>query len=199
MIQQSLYYKIQLEEKISILPEQINGNLEQNMLHNLKEKLEGFSTNKGIIMKVLKILSYDYGFIDQDNLTASVLYNVKYEAYICSPTNGLEVICMVQKIINGYIFALNGPLMIVISTLNLDSEQFTNYNGEITINSTKKKIKVDDLIKVHINSININLGEKTIMAMCKLINLASEKEINKYNSDMDFIHNRDINDDEELI
>ena len=91
-----LYYNNILETTVSILPEQINSELNNNILKNLKHKIEGKSTEYGVEMKVLRIIDYNYGMIDKTNFMGTTIYKVKYECFVCSPIKDIEFICQID-------------------------------------------------------------------------------------------------------
>lgn len=190
MSQINLYYKTQLETNINLFPKQIMSNIDEHILENLITKVKGKVTEYGIIMKINNLLDYNYGIIDKSNLTGTTIYSVKYECLLCSPVKDLEIICTVENIIKGFIIGQNGPITVAIAMNNIDLNKF---NISIADNSlehikSKKKINKKDYIKVSIIEINNELGEKNIITICKLINIANDAEIKRYLNDMSMIY-----------
>lgn len=183
MAQMSLYYRTQLEAKVSLLPEQINANMDDYMLENLKAKIEGRVIDEGIVLRIIKLISYDYGMIPKSNFSATVVYTVKYECFICSPVKNLEIVCVLENIVKGYLVARNGPVVVAIQFNNIDPQKFEISGNTIISAKTKKPIEKGDYLKVSIININNNLGEKEIIAMCKLLSLATKEEIEEYEKD----------------
>jgi DNA-directed RNA polymerase subunit E'/Rpb7 len=199
MAQISLYYRTQLETKVSLLPEEITADMDDHILKNLRAKIEGKSIDNGIVLKIYRLISYDYGIIDKSNFMGTTVYPVKYECFICSPTKKLEIVCVLENNIKGYLIARNGPVIIAIQFNNIDTQKFEISGGNIIYNKTKKPIEKGDYIKVSIIGINNNLGEKNIVTMCKLLNLASKEEIKAYQQDQLMVTNGSEDDNKEFI
>lgn len=183
MAQISLYYRTQLETKVSLLPEQINGNMDDHMLKNLKAKIEGKSIDNGIVLKINRIIDYECGMVDKANFMGTTVFPVKYECFICSPTKDLEIVCILENIVKGYLIGKNGPIIVAVQFNNIDTQKFEINGNNIIVIKTKNPIQKGDYLKVSIISINNNLGERNIVAICKLINLANKEEIKTFVED----------------
>lgn len=199
MAQQSLYYQTQLENKVSLLPEQINANMDDHLLQNLKTKIEGKSIDNGIVLKINRLIDYNYGMIDKANFMGTTVYTVKYECFLCSPVKNLEIICVLDSIVKGYLIGRNGPVIIAIEFNNIDTQKFQISGTNIIYLKNKKPIQKGDHIKVSIISINNNLEEKNIVTICKLLNIANSDEIKSFNEDQLLITNGSLDDDKEFI
>lgn len=199
MTETNLYYRTQLETKVSLLPEQINGNMNDHILSNLKAKIEGKTLDSGIILKVIRLIDKGMGVVDKSNLMGTTVYLVKYECFICSPTKNLEIICVVENIIKGYLIGKNGPVMVAIQFNNIDTQKFETSGNSIINLKTKNPINKGDHIKVSIISVNNNLGEKSIVTMCKLLSMASKEDIKSFEEDQILAMDGSVDDDEEFI
>ena len=199
MAQISLYFRTQLETKVSLLPEQIDGNIDEHILTNLKSKIQGKTIDNGIVIKISKLIDYDYGMIDKANFMGTTVFNVKYECFICSPTKNLEIICILENIVKGYLIAKNGPIIIVIDINNIDTQIFGINNNNVIFSKTKIPIAKGEYLKVSIINIDNNLGEKTIIAICKLLNMANDNEIKSFEEDQILATNGSFDDDKEFI
>lgn len=199
MAQISLYYQTQLETKVSLFPEQINANIDSHLLDNLKSKMEGKTDENGFIVKINKLIDYDYGMIDKTTFMATTIYRVKYECLLCSPVKDLEMICVVDNIIKGFLIAHNGPVIAAIQFNNVDTQKFEISGDNIIHIKTKKQIEKKDHLKVSIININNNLGEKEIVTLCKLMDLATERDIEQFNEEQALATNKIGNDDKEFI
>jgi DNA-directed RNA polymerase subunit E'/Rpb7 len=199
MAQITLYFRSQLETKVSLLPEQIDGNMDDHILENLRAKIEGKSIDNGIVLKINQLINYDYGMIDKSNFMGTTVFPVKYECFICSPTKNLEIICVMENNIKGFLIAKNGPVIVAIQFNNIDTQKFEINGNNIIYNKTKKPIEKGAYLKVSIININNNLGEKNIVTMCKLINLASKDEIQSFEQDQLLVTNGREDDDKEFI
>lgn len=199
MAQLSLYYRTQLETKVSLLPEQITGNMDDFMLENLRAKIEKRTIDNGIVLKIMKLINYDYGMISKSNFSATVVFPVKYECFICSPVKNLEIVCVLENIVKGYLICRNGPVIIVIQFNNIDTQKFEISGPTIVSIKTKKPIDKGDYLKVSIININNNLGEKEIVTMCKLLSLANKEEIEEYQRDQLLVTGGSADEDKKFI
>lgn len=184
MANMNLYYRTQLETKVSLLPEQIDGNIDDHILQNLRAKIEGKTIDNGIVLKITRLINYQNGLIDKANLMGTTVFKVTYECFICSPTKNLEIICKVDNDeVKGFLIASNGPVIVAIQYNNIDTQKFEISNNSIVSLKTKEPIQVDNYIKVSIINVNINLSESKITTIGKLIDLAKKDEIKSYQAD----------------
>lgn len=183
MAQVSLYYRTQLQEKVTIAPNQINAQITDHIFNNLKANIEGKSNENGIVLKVNKLIKHDLGKIDRVNLTSKVDYLVTYECYLCSPIKDLEIVCELENNVKGYLIGKNGPIVVVVQLNNIDNQRFELKNSNVYHIPTEKELKIGDYLKVSIINISNNSGENKILALCKLINMATKDEIENYKVD----------------
>lgn len=199
MAQIGLYYQTQLETKVSLLPQQVDADMDDHMLENLRNKIEKKSIDNGIVLKINRIIDYDYGMIDKANFMGTTVYNVKYECFICSPTKNLEIVCVLDNIVKGYLIGHNGPVIVAIQFNNIDTQKFEIVDSTITHIKTKKSVKKGDHLKVSIIAVNNNLGEENIVTICKLLNLADQNDIKRFNEDQLLVTDGHENDHKEFI
>ena len=199
MAQIGLYYRTQLETKISLLPEQIDGDIDNHLLKNLKAKIEGKTNENGIVLKINRLIDYSNGMIDKINSMGSTVFPIKYECFICSPTKDLEMICILENIVKGYLIAKNGPVIVAIQYNNIDTKKFEIHDRNIILSKTKVPVKKGDYLKVSVINIKDNLGEKNLVTMCKLLNMATKEEIMVFEEDQILATNGNIDDDNEFI
>ncbi|MEM0354095.1 MAG: hypothetical protein QXW79_00800 [Thermoplasmata archaeon] len=199
MAQINLYYQTQLETKVSLLPEQINQNMDDHLLENLKAKVEKKTIDVGIVMRVNRIVDYEYGMIDKSNFMGTVVYNVKYECLICSPMKNMEIICVLDNIIKGYLIGRNGPVIVAVEFDNIDTQKFEISGNTVIHTKTKRQIRKGDYLKVSIINANNNMGEPNIVTICKLINFAEDDEIKKFEEDQRMISSVPPDDMNEFI
>ena len=97
MAQRNLYFRAQLDTKVSLLPKQLDGDIDNHLLKNLKVKMEGKNIDGGLVLKVNKLIGYHDGLIDKVNLMGTTVYHVDYDCYLCSPVKDLEIICVIDN------------------------------------------------------------------------------------------------------
>jgi len=199
MAQLNLYYQTQLETKVSLLPEQITGDIDRHILENLKRKVDSKSTDNGIVIRINKLIDYDYGMIDKVHFMGTTSYKVKYECLLCSPVKDLEMICVVENIVKGYLISKNGPVYSAIQFANRDFNVFEISGENIKHIATNKIVKKGDHLKVSIIDIHNDTDEGNIVAICKLLNLATKAEIKKFDEEQAMIEEHDTNETNEFI
>lgn len=198
MAQAGLYYRTQLETKVSLLPEQITAEIDNNLLENLKIKVEGKLIDVGIVLRINRIIDYDFGIIDRSNLQSTTIVPIKYECFICSPVKNLEIICVLENIIKGYLICRNGPIISAIYTNNINTSKF-ELRGSNIYYGKKQMLEKGDYLKVSIINIRNDQGEKNIMTLCKLIDMATDEEIESFKEDQLLITKGSKNDNKEFI
>lgn len=199
MAQIRLYYQTQLETSVSLLPEQVDGNIDDYLLQNLKIKVEGKSTENGIEIRVNRLIDYNYGMVDKSNFMGTTVYQVKYECFLCSPIKDLELTCVLDNIVKGFLIGRNGPVIVAIQFNNIDTQRFEISGNTIVHKKNKKQIQKGDYVRVSVININNNLGEKNIVTMCKLIDFASDNDIKRYKEDQELIAEEGAGEQSEFI
>ena len=196
MAQLSLYYQTQLETKVSLLPEQIDGDIDDHILENLRAKIEKKTIEHGIVIRIIRLIDYNQGMIDKANFMGTTVFKTKYECLLCSPIKDLEMTCIVDNTVRGYLICRNGPVIAAIYIPTIDTHTFKVVDSKIKNISTGKEVGKGDHLKVSVISISTNLREKNIVAMCKFLNvLTSKSDIKKFNEEQELIQNVGITED----
>ena len=120
-----------------------------------------------------------FGEMPPENLSGCAIYSTVYLCRICMPMENTTIIGQVQVINPVLILAKNGPIYIFIPRENVDNSVFDVTNDFMHIKS-KKKLKTNQYIKVHIVNKKINKGDSQINTMGRLMDIASENEVKKY-------------------
>lgn len=90
----NIYFKSLLNKNIYLDLKNVNNNLENNILTELKSNFEGLCTNDGYIKtNSINILTYSSGII-----TNNIKFNVIFECLICYPVEGMKIQCIVKNI-----------------------------------------------------------------------------------------------------
>jgi DNA-directed RNA polymerase subunit E'/Rpb7 len=187
MAQLKCYFQTQLETDIVILPEQLDGDLEDHIFDNLREKVEKKCVEHGYVMRVNRIIEHGKGFINGDILTVPIVFKVKYDCYFCSPVKNLEMVCMINNLYPGFLMAENGPVKIIISYQNIDLEKFAvDNNHDLRYKSSNDKLESGQFIKVSIMTVQFVLYENRIAALARLVDTANKKEVEQYQKDLSY-------------
>jgi DNA-directed RNA polymerase subunit E'/Rpb7 len=176
-----------LESKVSLLPHQLNSEIDDSLLENLKKKVEGKVNKNGIVLRINRIIHYDYGIVDNLTLTGTIHVNVEYECMLCSPTVNSELLCQVENFVKGFILCRNGPIMVAMEIYKIDRSKFNVDSDIITEKNTKKVIEIGSLIKVSIINCNLQLGDSSIYVISKLLNIASKSDEEFYRQEQEQI------------
>lgn len=198
MTQSTLYYRTQLTTDVILFANQINGNMEEHLLENLKANIEGKVTENGNVIKVLKLVSYERGKIDTSNFSANVVFPIKYECFLCAPVKDMEMVAKVKNTtIKRIIIAVNGPVLASISLSDVDTTKFRIQDNDVYYVANDKIVSKNDYIKVVVTGANNIKGSRNIMAVCKLVDMASPSEIERFKKDKVLVHGE--TDDDEMI
>ncbi len=176
----SPYKNIAQYTKIMLEPYQINSDLRNHLKINLKKKVEKKCNKNGYVDEVYKILSYGDGIMHPENLSGNVLYNIKYHCKLCLPIENSIIIGQVKVINIELVVVINGPILIFIPRDNIDitiwdiNDNFKNKKKENT------KLNISDYVLVQIINKRINTGDTQIKTMGKLLDFATDKQINEF-------------------
>lgn len=175
----SPYKDIEQFTKIKILPHQLNSDIRNNMLLNLKKKVEKKCNKNGFIDEVYRITHNEEGIMPSENLSGNVIYDVSYHSRICIPIENTNIIVQIRLISQDLIMAINGPIVMFISRDNIDTNV---WELEDNFRHIKKKtfLKTNDYVKVKIIAKRINNGDSQIKTMGLLLDYATDKEITNY-------------------
>jgi DNA-directed RNA polymerase subunit E'/Rpb7 len=208
MAQAKLCYYTELTAKVSLLPYQLDGRLDEHLLHNTKNKLEDKTIDSGLVIRVNRILDYNYGLIDKTNFMGTTTMVVKCQALICSPQRDQEIICQIVNVaIKGYILVRNGSLLVAIRYTQMDAKKFDYDDTDRSIKILYKKngsdsqieLKNDMHVKVSLLNIKKNLNASTITADGKLLDVATDAEIKSYDEERAMIMGLDSQEELEFI
>lgn len=202
MAQTGLYYHTQLKSKVSVAPSELDADLEEHILKNLRLKIENKCSEHGIVIRITRIIPLPpntYGIIDKTNFTGTATYNVEYECLLCSPRQDVEIIGVIDNIIEGYFIARNGPVAIAVSINNVESQKFEIREGSLIYKQTKKPIQKGDHIKVSVIQTSNTLGEKRITTICKLLDLANKADVKKFEEEQNLIHGNNVAEQDDFI
>ena len=175
----SPYKNIKQYTRISIEAFHMNSDIRNNIKSLLETNLEGRCNKNGFIIKIHRIIDYSDGFLIPETLNGNVMYNITYLCNICIPIENTVIIAQVKIINQELIIAINGPIMIFIPKENVDINTWNITDGYIN-KENKKKIQPLDYILIEIIDKRINANELQIKTIGKLLNYASDEDINKY-------------------
>jgi len=157
----------------------MNSDIRNNMKIVLKKKLEKKCNKNGYIDEVYKIILHSNGIMIPENLNGSAIYNIAYHCRLCIPIENSIIVAYIKMISSDLIVAINGPLFIFIPKSYIDNNIWDIPEGFVN-KKTSKKLAVSNYVKIQILDKRINQGDTQIKIMGKLLDFASEDDIEKY-------------------
>ena len=173
------YRLINQKTRISIEPFHMNSDIENNMKNILIEKVEKKCNKYGYVDTVYRIIKYSECIMPPENLNGCAISFVTYHCKLCIPIENTIIIGIIKVISQELIVATNGPLMIFIPKENIDTNIWDIPDNYIN-KKTKKRLLIDDYIKIQIMAKRINQNDIQIKIIGYLINFASHEEVNTY-------------------
>jgi DNA-directed RNA polymerase subunit E'/Rpb7 len=176
----SPYKNIEQYTKILLEPYQLNSDIINNLLSNLKKKVEGKCNKSGFIAEVYRISSYSEGIMEPENLSGNVHFNIKYDCKLCLPIENSIIVGHVKIVNPEFIYAINGPLYIFIPKNNINTK-YWNISPESIYNiKNKKKLEIDNYIYIKIINKRINDQALQIKIIGELLDFSTDKDTEKY-------------------
>jgi DNA-directed RNA polymerase subunit E'/Rpb7 len=114
-----------------------------------------------------------------ENLNGSAIYNIAYHCRLCIPVENSIIIAYIKMISTDLIVAINGPLFVFIPKNYIDTNIWDIPDGYVN-KKTQQKLAVGTFTKIQIIDKRINQGDTQIKIMGKLLDFATEEEVDKY-------------------
>jgi DNA-directed RNA polymerase subunit E'/Rpb7 len=157
----------------------MNSDILNNMKIVLKKKVEKKCNKNGYVDEVYRILEYSDGYMPPENLNSSAIYNIIYHCRLCIPIENTIIIGNVRVINMELVIALNGPIIIFIPKENVDNTIWNIINNYTNLNNNNK-LSTNEYVKIQILDKRINQNDSQIKVIGKLLDYATEEEIQKY-------------------
>jgi DNA-directed RNA polymerase subunit E'/Rpb7 len=183
------YFTTKLGTTIILHPHQMNNKIYLNLKKNLELKTLNKCFNKyGYIVKIIEILKYEDAIIEAENVNASATFSLEFSCKICLPMKNMVIICQIQKFNKLLMTATNGPISTIITHNRINSSVFfKDNNNNIRYknkNGESKLLGPQEFIKVTIQTVKFFDGDEKITTIGFLNDIADEKDIEMYYSDM---------------
>lgn len=170
-----------LERNVGLLPSQRKGEpIMDGLLQNLQKTVLHLTSDVGMVMEIIRILSYGRGMITDTNFSAVAVFPVVYEAIVCSPNKDMEVVCRVDNMVTGTLLVTNGRLKVSVYTSEIDPNIFSYEDGALVHLSSKAQIKIGDLMVVTLTQVTKSQNMPDISASGILTGVASEADKQLY-------------------
>ena len=173
----NIFIDLKLHDIIDLHPWQLNNELYLNLKKNLKKKVEKKCVDAGYICNINNIESYN-GYIVPENLSGDVTFKVTYNAKVCVPLQGYQIIMKVEEIIKHAIMVSNGPIAGIVRFTDTNNNIFfTNDSNELINKKTNKPLIIGDHVRVTIKSKRSFIGESNIGILGFINDYATDDEI----------------------
>ena len=173
----NIFIDLKLHDIIDLHPWQLNNELYLNLKKNLKKKVEKKCVDAGYICNINNIESYN-GYIVPENLSGDVTFKITYNAKVCVPIPGYQIIMKVEEIIKQAIMVLNGPIAGIVRFTDTNNNIFfTNDSNELINKKTNKPLKIGDHVRVNIKTKRSFIGEPNIGILGFIQDYATDDEI----------------------
>lgn len=176
------YKKTILSTYIMLYPPQMDNKIEVSLKTNLKNKLENKCyENYGYIDKIYKIEEHSDAVIEPEDSSCSAKMEVKFCCKLFLPIVGKEIICKIKKMNKALIMGVHGPIESIITTDKINKDNFfLDVNRNIRVKQTSDVLIPNMYIRVLVISKSYNDGDKNILVIGFLQDIATQKEIDEY-------------------
>jgi len=177
MALQNIFINMKLHDVVHLYPWQLNNELYINLKKNLKNKVEKKCIDVGLICNIYNIENYN-GYIIPEDLSGNVAFNVTYNANVCVPLPGYQIIMKVEQIIKQAIMVKNGPVAGIVKFTDINNNIFSTTDSNQLLNiKTNQPLKIGDHVKVTVKSKRSFIGETNIGILGFINDYATNEEI----------------------
>ena len=160
-----IFYKAIITQKLSLSIVNIGDNLKNTIELVIAKNIEGKCITEGYIKpNTIKIISYSSGLVDGSN----IIFDVVLECFICYPTEGMIINCIIKNITKAGIRAQTNeePSPVIIF---LAKEHHKNIKSFIDL-------KPEDNIQIKVIGQRYELNDKYISIIGELIEKKNKKK-----------------------
>ena len=174
------YVNTNLTGRVCLKPNFLDNNIYIHLKTILKNHVEKKCNKYGFIHTVHKILNFKEGFMIPEDLTGSVIYDVKYSALVCLPQENTTIICKINKMENNLFTAENGPVLIILKQQDINKDFFSVDTRNVITTKDGKKIEVGDYVGVYIKNKRFFSGDNIIIGIGRLDSIATPEQVEQY-------------------
>jgi DNA-directed RNA polymerase subunit E'/Rpb7 len=154
-----IYTKMVLYKQLSIRPNEISSNINQNLEKCLREEVEGICVKEGYVRpNSVKIISRSQGELDIVNFNGNTTFTVRYEVDICNPQIGQIIECQVDDNNKSQVDAFIDNIDTTPININLPR---THHLG----NSEFVSLKSGDIIRAKVIGKGFKYKDKSIIVI----------------------------------
>ena len=175
----SPYKNITQYSKIQVKPNQMNSDIKNIIKMTLRKKVEKKCNKNGFIDEVYRIENSEAMDMEPENLSGCCNFKVSFHCRMCIPIERTQLVVQIKNLNQVLILAVNGPIMIFIPKENIDLETWDIYDHFLHKKS-KEVLKVNSFVKIEVVKARINQQDYQIKVIGKLLDFATEEEVNNY-------------------
>ncbi|MEM5882534.1 MAG: DNA-directed RNA polymerase [Candidatus Aenigmatarchaeota archaeon] len=145
---------LKIKDVIELQPKKLSDDIEKSLLNSIKEKFEKTINRNGIILKILKLISYSEGKLIP--LNPNIYFEVTFECLVYFPEVG-EIVYgkVIDANRNGAIIRIGAlDAFCHISQIVDDYMSFDEKNKIFLAKNSKKTLKLDDEVIARIISVS---------------------------------------------
>jgi len=176
----SPYKNVDQYSRIRVPPHQLNSDIRNNIKLILKKNLEKKCNKNGFIEEIFKIIDFEDGELYPENLSGSVMFDIKFHCRLCLPIENTIIVSKVVIINQELVVATNGPIFIFIPKENIDKNNWKIFDNNLINKKSDKELKINDFVKVMISNKKVNKDDWQIKAIGILNDFATKKEIENF-------------------
>jgi DNA-directed RNA polymerase subunit E'/Rpb7 len=176
----SPYKNVEQYTRVVIEPHQMNSDIRNHLKFNLKKKVEKKCNKNGFLEEVYRITNYSDGIMIPENLSGNAIYDISYHCKLCIPIEDSIIIGQIKVINQELVVAINGPIMMFIPQDNIDTTYWNSVDNFSHTIKKNTKLEIGNYVCVKILNKRINKGDTQIKTIGKLLDLATEKEVDSF-------------------
>ena len=176
----SPYKNVEQYTRVVIEPHQMNSDIRTHLKFNLKKKIEKKCNKNGFVEEVYRVTKDSDGIMIPENLSGNAIYDISYHCKLCIPIEDSIIIGQVKVINQELVVAINGPIMMFIPKDNIDTTYWNHLDNFSHVEQKNTKLEIGNFVCVRILNKRINKGDTQIKTIGKLLNLATELEVNTF-------------------
>jgi DNA-directed RNA polymerase subunit E'/Rpb7 len=181
MALQQIFVDLTLHDIIPAEPWQLNNELYLHLKQNLKNKVEKRCIDAGYICRISDIVDYKDGYMLAEDFSGNVMFKIKYNAKACIVVPNIQIICKINQMVKGIIVANNGPVVVLIKYIDINTNVFKIGNtGNVVHVKSNKQLAQDVYIKITVKSKKSYNGESQLGVIGYIEDLATDEQINEY-------------------
>jgi len=171
-----------LSTTIELYPPQINNDMKESLLLNLKKQVENKCNKYGYVNEVLQINEITSNSIPM-NRKGTCEFKCIYTLNIIKPIPYTFMVCKIKEIISVMVSSYNGPIKAISDINRINPTNFKFENSTLTYiktNIESKKMDVGDYVKLLVLADKFRLNDVSIKVVGYIYDIATEDEIKQY-------------------